>query len=263
LKKDWRKQLIGLEELARRIRIHCVGMTHNAKSSHIGSCLSIADILAVLYGRILRYKPDNPRWEGRDRFILSKGHASAALYATLAECGYFPIKDLDKFYQDMSGHASHYISGVEVSTGSLGHGLSIGCGMALATKQNVYVLISEGDCDEGQTWEAAMFASHHKLDNLAVIIDCNGLQALGKTSDILNLEPLDSKWESFGWNTKVIDGHNIEEIEKALRAFHLQPTCIIAHTIKGKGVSCLENKVESHYKYLNDKELSQALMELK
>lgn len=267
------------EELATKIRVHALRMTHNAQSSHIGSCLSIADILAVLYGGVLNVKPEEPNWENRDRFILSKGHACAVVYAVLAECGFFPLEWLDSFYQngsELSGHISHKVSGVEVSTGSLGHGLSIGCGMALAGKRDnkayrVFVLLSEGDCDEGSTWEAAMFASHHKLDNLVVIIDYNKLQALGQVEDILRLEPLADKWRSFGWSVVEIDGHNYDEIYRALRSVSFifepfrfkQPTCIIVHTIKGKGVSFMENQVAWHYKFPNDEELMRALEEIK
>ena len=179
------------QELARKIRIHSLRMANRASTSHIGSCLSCADILAVLYGDVMRYKPDNPEWEGRDRFILSKGHAGSALYATLAECGFFPVGELDNYHQSGSlllGHVSHDVAGVEVSTGSLGHGLSIGCGMAMATKPRVFVLLSDGDLNEGSTWEAIMFAGQHKLHNLKAIVDWNGLQAMGKSSKIMNLK---------------------------------------------------------------------------
>lgn len=256
-------------ELAKKIRTHVLMMTNRAKSSHVGSCLSIADILAVLYGKVLNIHPIQPDWEQRDRFILSKGHACAALYAVLAECGYFPIEDLGGFYQNGSlllGHASHHVPGVDVSTGSLGFGLSIGCGMALATKSKVYVLLGDGDCDEGSTWEAAMFASHHQLDNLIAIVDYNRLQALGKTGDILNLEPLGKKWASFGWIVHEISGHNLHRLEVVLKnipRWVKKPTCIVAHTIKGKGISWMEDKVEWHYKYPNDEELKQRLEDLR
>ncbi len=255
------------EILATKIRTHALEMTHKAQSSHIGSCLSIADILAVLYGKVLNVRPEQPDWEGRDRFILSKGHACAILYAVLAECGFFPVKMLDTFYQNGSlllGHINHYVKGIEASTGSLGHGLSIGCGMALAIKQKVYVLLSDGDCNEGSTWEAVMFASHHHLDNLIAIVDYNQSQALGRTRDILDLKPLAEKWESFGWQVQEIDGHDIYAIKKALLNCqdYTKPSCIIAHTIKGKGISFMENNIEFHYRYPNDEELRQALKEL-
>jgi transketolase len=255
------------QELARSIRVHSLEMTHKAKSSHIGSCLSIADILAVLYEEVMTIRPELPNWESRDRFILSKGHACAALYAVLAECGFFPKEQLDSFYQNGSlllGHTNHYVPGVEVSTGSLGHALSIGCGMALATKQKVYVLLGDGDCDEGSTWEAAMFASQHKLANLIAIVDYNKMQALGNIASILDLNPLTKKWQAFGWTTREIDGHNPEQIEEAIQRISIyeQPICVIAHTTKGKGVSFMENKIEWHYKFPNKEELERALLEL-
>ncbi len=264
--------MVSSQELATNIRRHVLEMTYKAQSSHVGSCLSCADILAVLYNEILVAEPKNPKWEDRDRFILSKGHACAEVYAVLAERGYFPMGWLDTFYQKdskLEGHISHEVAGVEVATGSLGHGLSIGCGMALAAKRDnknyrVFVLLSDGDCDEGSTWESAMFASHHKLNNLIVIVDYNRLQAMGYSKDILNLEPLKSKWASFGWWSTVIDGHNHKDIEMAIRlSIGIRPFCIIANTIKGKGVSFMEGKVEWHYKYPNDEELEKALEELK
>jgi transketolase len=257
------------KELAARIRQDVLQMTHDAKCSHVGSCLSIADILAVLYGGILKVDPKNPNWQERDRFILSKGHACAALYAVLAEKGFFPKELLSTFYQSdslLEGHINHHIAGVEVSTGSLGHGLSIGCGMAISNKNRVYVLLSDGDCNEGSTWESAMFASHHRLGNLTVIVDYNKMQALGKSKDILDLELFANMWFSFGWTVREIDGHDLEEIEKTFNCLPFRnrfPSCIIAHTVKGKGVSCMEDKVEWHYKYPNDEELEKALAELK
>lgn len=255
-----------MEKLARKIREHVLRMTHNAKCSHVGSCLSIADILAVLYGEVMNVKSHNPDWEDRDRFILSKGHACAAVYAVLAECGFFPLEWLDTFYQNgslLSGHISHHVPGVEASTGSLGQGLSIGCGMALATKQKVFVLLGDGDCNEGSTWEAAMFASHHCLANLVAIVDYNKLQALGKTRDVLDLVSLRAKWLAFGWNTVEINGHDLQELKDELEVkVDIQPHCIIAHTIKGKGVSFIENQIEWHYKYPDDEVLKLALGEL-
>lgn len=261
-------------ELANKIRVHCLKMTHNAKSSHIGSCLSIADILAVLYGGVLNVKPEYPDWEDRDRFILSKGHACAAVYAVLAECGYFPMEWLDTFYKNgskLAGHITYGVSGVEVSSGSLGHGLSIGCGMALAGKRDkknyrVFVLLSDGDLNEGSTWEAIMFAAHHKLDNLVAIVDYNKLQAMGKINNILEMSPVGLKFYSFNWNNISIDGHQYVAIENSLKLIGMEvgkPTCIISHTTKGRGVSFMENKTEWHYKSPNDEELKRALEELK
>ena len=190
------KSSMDTQELAKRIRIHCLRMANRAGTSHIGSCLSCADILAVLYGEVMRYKPDNPKWEGRDRFILSKGHAGSALYATLAECGFLPVEELDTHCQSGSlllGHVSHKVSGVEASTGALGHGLSIGCGMAMATKHRVFVLLSDGDLNEGSTWEAVMFAGHHGLSNLTAIVDYNWIQCTARSEHVLDLGRLAEK----------------------------------------------------------------------
>lgn len=263
---------MNTKELALKIRQHVLEMTHDAHSSHVGSCLSCADILAVLYNGVLNVKSDNPDWDDRDRFILSKGHACASLYAVLAERGFLPIEQLKTFYQNngLSGHVSHHVKGIEASTGSLGHGLPIACGMALAGKRDkkdyrVFVLLSDGDLNEGSTWESVMFAKQHKLDNLIVIIDFNQSQALGNSKDILNLNDLASKFRAFGWWVKNINGHDLLSIEKSLKVIPespYYPTCIIAHTIKGKGISFMESQTKWHYSYPNDAELKQALEEL-
>jgi len=218
--------------------------------------------------------PDWPDWSERDRFILSKGHACAALYAVLAENGFFPKEWLETYCQNGSrlvGHVTHHdVPGVEASTGSLGHGLSIGCGMALAGKRDnrsyrVFVLLSDGECDEGSTWEAALFAPHHRLDNLVAIVDYNKIQAFGRVKDVLDLDPLPEKWRSFRWAVREIDGHDFGQIEGALAKIPLEPsrpTCIIAHTTKGKGVSFMEDKVAWHYNAPNLEQLNQALAEL-
>jgi transketolase len=248
-------------------------MVHAAKASHIGSCLSAADILAVLYAKILRVDPGRPDWPERDRFIFSKGHAAAALYAVLAEQGFFPLEGLETYCCDGSpllGHATVATPGVEVSTGSLGHGLPIGCGMALAAKRHklpgrVFCLMSDGECDEGSVWEAALFAPHHKLDNLVVIVDHNKLQGFGAVDEVLKLEPLAAKWQAFGWSVRELDGHDLSALQETLSAVPFEPgrpSAIVAHTIKGKGVSYMERRLAWHYKTPDAAQLQQALGEL-
>lgn len=266
--------LAKFRDLAVKIRAHALCMTHKANASHIGSCLSIADILAVLYGGVLQLDSARPDWPDRDRFILSKGHGCAALYAVLAEQGFFAKEWLETYCQDgahLAGHITHHgVPGVEVSTGSLGHGLPIGCGMALAGKHDnqpyrVFVLLSDGECDEGSTWEAALFAPHHHLDNLIAIIDYNKIQSFGTVKEVLDLEPLTGKWRAFGWAVQEINGHDFGQIDDALKRVPFkiaQPSCIIAHTIKGKGVSFMENQLAWHYKSPNAEQLHQALAEL-
>lgn len=260
-------------DLSLKIRKHALRMTSEGNSSHIGSVLSSADILAVLYGKILNLDPKNPKYANRDRFILSKGHAGAGVYAALAEKGFIPTELLKEHYKNgsiLSGHVSHKgVPGVELSTGSLGHGLGVGTGMALAAKKdnkkhNVYVLLSDGECDEGSNWEAIMFASHHNLSNLFAIIDYNKLQSLTSISETLELEPFFDKWESFGWNVFEVDGHDHAEMIKTLsqKRINEKPTCLIAHTTKGKGISFMENKVLWHYRSANEDELQLATMEL-
>lgn len=263
-----------IEELANRIRIHCVKMTSKGGSSHIGSALSIADILATLYGRVLNVSPETSRSINRDRFILSKGHAGSAVYAALAECGFFSLEKLDSHYQDgsdLSGHVSHKNNlGVEFSTGSLGHGLPVGAGMAYAAKidgrkNRVFVLLSDGECDEGSNWEAILFAAHHKLSNLVAIIDYNKIQSLAPVSQTLALEPFKDKWTAFGWSVVEVDGHAVSELESALSPKPTtidKPLCLIAHTTKGKGVSFMENSVLWHYRSPRGSEYEAALREL-
>lgn len=260
-------------ELARRVRIHALRMTSEGGSSHIGSALSIADILAVLYADVLRVDPTDPSWPARDRFVLSKGHAGAAVYAVLAECGFFPAEWLREHYRDgsvFSGHVSHKgVPGVEVSTGSLGHGLSLAAGMALGAKldgrtHRVVALLSDGECDEGATWEAALFAAHHALTALTCIIDYNGLQSLGSVEETLRLEPFAAKWRAFGWQVCKVDGHDHDALRDALVSERAdsRPTCIIARTVKGKGVSFMENQVLWHYRTARGAEFEAALREL-
>lgn len=265
----------AVPELARRIRAMALRLTHRARTSHVGSSLSMADLLAVLYGEVLRVDPARPDWEGRDRFVLSKGHACAGAYAALAETGFFTRKWLlENFCQDgspLAGHITHTrVPGVDASTGSLGHGLSIACGMALAGKRDgksyrVFALLSDGECDEGSTWEAALFAPHHRLDNLVAIVDYNKIQSLGRVDEVLALEPLGAKWESFGWSVQEIDGHDFSQIGESLRGVPLaagKPSCIIAHTVKGKGVRFMEDRLAWHYQAPSTEELKLALAEL-
>jgi len=261
-------------ELAQRVRLHALKMTNSGGSSHIGSILSCADILAVLYGSFLRVDPKRPDWPERDRFILSKGHAGAGVYAVLAEQGFFPVSRLAGHCQDgsdLSGHVSHKnVPGVEFSTGSLGHGLPVGVGMAYAGKldrarHRVVVLMSDGECDEGTTWESALFAAHHELENLVVIVDYNKVQSLGFVADTLGLEPFVQKWEAFGWKVVETDGHDHTQLRTVLAqtsAATGKPTCVIAHTVKGRGVSFMEHSVLWHYRTARNDEYEQARKEL-
>jgi transketolase len=268
-----RETLKIYNQLAGAIRARALRMVHYAKASHIGSCLSMADILAVLYGGVLRVDPSNPEAPERDRFILSKGHAAAAVYAVLAERGFFPAEWLSHYCDDgtlLTGHVSHKVPGVEVSTGSLGHGLPIACGLALAAQRKgfpfrVFVLLSDGELDEGSNWEAILFAGHHGLDNLIAIIDHNKSQGFGPVSEVLNLAPLAAKWEAFNWAAREIDGHDLNAIGDALQAVPFtpgRPSVVIAHTIKGKGVSYMEDQLAWHYKCPDADQLSQACDEL-
>jgi transketolase len=262
------------EEMAKRIRRHAVQMTNLGGSSHVGSVLSMADIIAVLYGSIMRIDPTSPNRADRDRFILSKGHAGAGVYAVLAESGFFPLEWLEKHCADgsvLSGHVSHRgVPGVEISTGSLGHGLSVGAGMALGAKldvltNRVFVLLSDGECDEGSTWEAAMFAAHHQLDNLIAIVDYNKIQSLASVEDTLGLEPFADKWKAFGWSCAEVDGHNHDSLYAHLSSIPKtagKPTCLLAHTVKGKGVSFMERSVLWHYRTPRGSEYDDALNEL-
>lgn len=265
--------MTDLKDLAKRIRIHALHMTSRGNSSHVGAALSMADIVAVLYGAVLNVDPQDPRKPDRDRFILSKGHAGAGIYAALAESGFFPVDWLKTHYQDgskLSGHVSHKgIPGVEFSTGSLGHGLSVGTGMAYAARlkgagHRVFVLLSDGECDEGSNWEAILFAGHHRLDNLVAVIDYNKIQSLAPVAETLQLEPFADKWRSFGWNVREVDGHDHEALREALcePGCDRKPTCVLAHTTKGKGVSFMENTVLWHYRTAKGDEFDRALAEL-
>jgi len=263
-----------LKTVAKRLRRHIISMTGKAGSGHPGGSLSSVEIASTLFWKVLRHKPSVPNWADRDRFILSKGHAAPLLYAVLAECGYFPVAELATLRQmdsRLQGHADRTVTpGVEMSSGSLGQGLSFAIGVALAGRLNsqsyyTYVLLGDGECDEGQVWEGAMAAAHFKLDNLVAIVDNNGLQIDGWNCDVMNLEPLDKKWEAFGWHVIEVDGHDPAQLLDAFKQAKLsrgQPTVIIAHTIKGKGVSFMENNAGFHGKAPNASEVAIALKEL-
>lgn len=254
------RKIVDSKELAWKIRRDAIEMTHISHSSHIASVLSVADIVAVLYAKIMNYDSENPKLETRDRLILSKGHAGAAIYAALAEEGFFSVDELKTHCANgsrLSGHISHKnVPGVDHSTGSLGHGISVGAGIALAAKIDnkkfkTYVIMGDGECDEGSVWECALFSNQFKLNNLVVIIDANKMQSMDFCENTISLKPFAKKWESFGWNVKEIDGHNHEELEKALSNTENKeekPTVIIANTIKGKGISFMENNIMWHYK---------------
>ena len=269
-------QIEELNKLCREMRKDILSMIHAAKSGHPGGNLSAVEILAVLYKFCMNHSPEwdkSPDFQNRDRFILSKGHASAALYSILAECGYFPKEELLTFRKlgtRLQGHPScRHLKGIEVSTGSLGQGLSIACGVALGLKldknpANVFVLVGDGEMQEGSIWEAIMNASHHNLNNLIAFIDKNKLQIDGCTCEVKSIEPLDEKFEAFGWNVINIDGHNVEEIFDAVQSAKTmdRPTAIIAETVKGKGVSFMENNCGWHGKAPNDEDFAKAVAEL-
>lgn len=263
-----------LQQKANLIRQDIIRMTGAAGSGHPGGSLSAADIIAVLYFHHMNHKPSEPKWPGRDRFVLSKGHACPALYAALAECGYFDrteLTNLRKLGSFLQGHPDQLKTpGIEISTGSLGLGFPAAAGMALAAKidkadYRTYTLIGDGESQEGIIWEAAMFAAHHKLDNLVAILDNNGLQIDGLVNEIVNIEPIADKWRAFGWEVFEVDGHDIDQIVGALEkadAVKNKPSIIIAKTIKGKGVSFMENEVDWHGVAPNAKQVEQALEEL-
>ncbi len=251
------------EQLAWKIRRHGIEMTHRSGGSHIGAVLSVADIIAVLYTDVLRFRTEEPDWEERDRFILSKGHAGAAIYAALAESGFFPVEELKTHYANgsrLSGHVSHHLPGVDFSTGSLGHGLSAAAGMALAAKQDrkrhhIYVVLGDGECDEGSVWEAALLANHFRLNNLTAIIDHNRMQSLDMCERTIELESLAEKWRAFGWNVQEIDGNNHAQLREAFinRGEKAErPMVVIANTVKGKGISFMENDILWHYRFPHD-----------
>lgn len=259
-------------ELAKKLRIHAIEMAHYSHESHVAAALSMCDIVAVLYNDVLRKFPQNPKSEERDRFILSKGHACSAVYAALAENGFFPLEELNQQCQDgarLSGHITYKnVPGVELSTGSLGHGCCVASGMALNGKLNrkkyrVYTLVGDGECDEGSVWEMALFAHQYKLGNLCVIVDHNKMQAMGHCKEVADHIDLAQKWKSFGWNVVEIDGHNHEQLKEAFTKMTDDlPTCIIANTIKGKGVSFMEDNLLWHYRDPQNEFYENAMKEL-
>lgn len=268
------RSLDELQQIAKRVRRHIIEMTGAAKSGHPGGSLSAVEILVTLFFSVMRHDPRHPHWEDRDRFILSKGHGCPALYAVLAEAGYTPadqLKTLRKLGSIYQGHPDRrFIPALEASTGSLGQGLSIGLGMALAARLDgksyrTYVVLGDGESQEGQIWEAAMFAAYHKVDNLVAIVDYNKIQLDGFVKDIMELEPFADKWRSFGWHVIELDGHNIAALQKAFaeaESVKGKPAVIIAHTIKGKGVSFMENEPKYHGIAPTPEEVELALKEL-
>lgn len=263
-----------LETIANKIRLHVIEMTSAAGSGHPGGSLSSAELMAALYFRILRHDPSDPEWDGRDRFVLSKGHVAPVLYAALAEAGYFPIDDLitlRKLGSKLQGHpVKGKVPGIEMSTGSLGQGLSMCCGMALAARldnkdSRTYCLLGDGELQSGQIWEAAMLAGHYKLGDLIAFVDRNHLQITGDTENAIGVDPLSDKWKAFRWNVKEVDGHNIQEIIDACESSYGSdnPTVIILNTVKGKGVSFMEGKADFHGKACNCEETEIAISELR
>lgn len=260
-------------QYARRIRRLAVDMVAAANASHIGGALSVADILAVLYADVARVRPEEPDWPERDRIILSKGHCCTAMYAALALRGFFPIEELADYGKDGSrlmAHVSHAVPGVELSTGSLGHGLPVAVGRALAAKRRnqawrVFAILSDGELDEGSNWESLLFAPQHRLDNLVVIIDYNKIQSLGRVEDVIQLEPLKAKLEACRWSIRELNGHDHDALRSALVDVPWEPdkpSCLIAHTVKGKGVDFMEDSLDWHYKSPRNAQHDEALRQL-
>ena len=271
----WRRSFLeDLTAFAREVRLRSLDMISRAKSSHIGSVFSSVEILTCLYGGIMRVRPGEPDWPGRDRFVMSKGHGGVGLYATLALRGFFPTERLDEFYVDgatLAGHVTHKgVPGIEVSTGALGHGTALAVGLATGLRRQdsparVFALLSDGECDEGSTWEAVLLAPAWKLDNLTLIVDYNKIQSLGRVDEIVPLEPFAEKWRSFRWAVREVDGHDIDQLNEAIdpkRWVVEGPRCIIAHTVKGKGVSFMEDDLLWHYRTPQGDEYDRAKAEL-
>lgn len=263
---------MNTQELAWRIRRHAIEMVHHAHASHIGGILSVADIVAVLFGEIAKVDPQNPRWPDRDRIVLSKGHNGVAIYAALAESGFFPVQQLDTYGEDgsfFSCHVSHQnVPGVEFSTGSLGHGVCVACGMALNAKlrrkdYHIFAIVGDGECNEGAVWETAMLASQKQLSSFTVIVDCNEMQAMGDCADVIDMEPMSDKWKSFGWYVAEINGHDHDALRKAFKEDSGgKPKVILARTVKGKGVSFMEHQILWHYRDPQGDIYEQAVVEL-
>jgi transketolase len=263
-----------LQARARAVRMATVRMAHDGKTPHVGSALSCADLLVGLYFHAMHIDPQAAPADNQDRFVMSKGHGCMSYYATLAERGYFPHALLATYAQNGGKLAEHPcpqgVPGIEIATGSLGHGLAVATGTALARQLDgrpgrVFVLLSDGECNEGSVWEAAMFATGRKLDNLIAIVDYNKLQAMGRSNEVTGLAPLADKWRAFGWSTREIDGHDMDAIVRVLDDVPLatgHPSAIVAHTVKGKGVSFMEDDLEWHYRPPNDDDLARALREL-
>lgn len=267
------KDIVYLQDKARQIRRDLVKMIYEAKAGHIGGSLSSTDIMTVLYYSIMKTDPQNPKWEDRDRFILSKGHSVEAYYCILADKGFFPkekLKTFCSFGTTLIGHPNNKNAGVEMNTGALGHGLPVAVGMAVAGKMDkkayrVFTLMGDGEQAEGSVWEAAMAGANYKLDNLIAIIDRNKLQISGSTEDVMSLEPLEDKWTSFGWNVVSVDGNSVEELQEVLEAapgVPGKPTLIMAYTTKGKGISFMENVAKWHHGVPSNEQYKQALREL-
>lgn len=263
----------NLMKIACKARMGVIEGTYNAKSGHPGGSLSICDLLAYLYFEKMNVNPENPDMKERDRFVLSKGHTAPALYAILAQKGFFPeeeLKTLRHIGSELQGHPCINIKGVDMSSGSLGQGISVACGMALSAKissdsYKVYTVLGDGEVEEGQVWEAAMFASHYKLDNLVAVVDYNGLQIDGKLSEVCSPEPIDKKFEAFGWHVISIDGHDFDQIDNAFKEadkINGKPVAIIQKTVKGKGVSFMENQVSWHGSAPNREQYDKAMEEL-
>jgi len=264
-----------LQDIAREIRCSVLTMVKEAKVGHIGGSLSITDILVALYFKVLKIKPDQPEWPDRDRLVLSKGHGATAMYSTLAERGFFPKEELKTFGLINSNLQVHpdrnKVPGIEASTGALGQGLSIGLGMALAAKLNkkdyyTFVILGDGETQEGQIWEAAMFASHYRVDNLTAILDYNNIQLMGSVSEIIEIAPVAEKWLSFGWEVLEINGHDFNQIIESLykaKEIKGKPTIIVANTTKGKGVSFMQNTCKWHGGVPSDEEYVKAMAEVK